>query len=192
MPLLALLLMAAADGGETSPRCQALVAAQSGAEIELRDAALTLERRERLLADIEARRAEMASLECAPPLSWETRQDELEPRPGARIQRKPPSSGTWATTEGDLVLFVAVDSKAMGRYGPDEGLISGEFSDGVLRGHWAEGSSKRRCPTERLGSRYWGRIHWVFTGDAFDGAWGYCDEEPTRGGWNGQRTGVTP
>ncbi len=82
-------------------------------------------------------------------------------------------------------------TRVSGSYSQDGGRIDGQVSGGRLTGYWAENGSDQRCPTQRLGTYYWGRIDWVLSADGrrFTGKWSYCSAEPG-GSWTGARSGA--
>ncbi len=102
-------------------------------------------------------------------------------------------SGAWSTSEGDMSLAQSSAGQVSGTYSQDNGRISGQVSGGRLTGWWGENGSAQDCGTERMGTRFWGRIDWTLTPDGrrFEGKWSYCNAEPG-GAWTGQRTGSGP
>jgi hypothetical protein len=98
---------------------------------------------------------------------------------------------SWQTTFGQVTLEQD-GTTVRGTYDPgQQGRLAGTFEGKVLKGYWSEMESIRECATERLGTRYWGRIRWTFSDGAFTGTYGYCEEEPTSS-WTGTRVGAAP
>lgn len=95
------------------------------------------------------------------------------------------SAGVWDTSEG-VLTFIQSGSMVTGNYSQDNGKIDGIMTGVVLDGYWAETSSGQRCATPHNGNYYWGRIHFVFSGNTFSGAWGYCDANPDHS-WTGKK-----
>lgn len=97
-------------------------------------------------------------------------------------------SGTWSSTEGDMVLRQN-GASVTGTYARSGGRIEGTLQGGELVGYWMQDSSASRCPTPRNGTYFWGRIRWRLTGGTrMDGLWSYCDGEPGSS-WTGNKTG---
>ena len=94
-------------------------------------------------------------------------------------------SGVWKTTEGNMSLNVR-DGNVTGTYTTDNGEIMGQIQGNTLTGYWIENHSDRRCSAPKNGRYYWGQIRFVFTGDKFEGVWGYCEDQPGRS-WKGNR-----
>jgi hypothetical protein len=95
-------------------------------------------------------------------------------------------NGGWQTDFGAVILWQD-GSSIRGRYDEDEaGQIEGTLAGSVVTGFWGESMSDEECRTERLGTRYWGRIRWIFDDGTFTGVYGYCDDEPVWP-WNGRR-----
>ncbi|MGF1576959.1 MAG: hypothetical protein ACFCU9_13685 [Cyanophyceae cyanobacterium] len=94
-------------------------------------------------------------------------------------------SGVWDTSEGQMT-FQQQGSSVTATYTQDNGRIEGTMTGNVLEGYWSEDGSAQRCDTPINGRYHWGRIRFVFNGDAFEGVWSYCGEEPTRS-WTGTR-----
>lgn len=96
-------------------------------------------------------------------------------------------SGTWNSNWGKMTLKQS-GSEVTGTYATNNGKIFGTLNGNVLEGVWTQSSASRKCSTESYGSRYWGRIRFVFDqGGRFSGNWGYCNDEPKSGGWSGTR-----
>ncbi|CAG0994538.1 MAG: hypothetical protein F9K19_23855 [Rhizobiaceae bacterium] len=95
-------------------------------------------------------------------------------------------NGGWNTDYGAVILWQD-GATVTGTYMPDEnGKIEAALDGNGLTGFWSETRSDKECATERLGSRYWGRIRWTFSPRAFEGTYGYCDDKPALP-WNGRR-----
>ena len=115
----------------------------------------------------------------------------------AVAQEWPDIAGPWDTTYG-LLDFKVTDIKddagavigkaATAPYKEEGGTVSGELKGSTLVGFWHEPYSSVKCTSVRAGTSYWGRVEFVFKPavDAYQGAWGYCDEAPERG-WSGRR-----
>lgn len=95
-------------------------------------------------------------------------------------------NGTWSTRYGEMRLTQTKDVVA-GTYEGGRSMVTGILRDRVFEGIWFKPRSGRACPTEREGTRYWGRLRFRFVNDtSFEGAWGYCGDEPTES-WTGTR-----
>ena len=98
-------------------------------------------------------------------------------------------TGVWDTDFGEMHIYRYGDTVA-GWYSEDCGEIFGTFIDPhTLELTWAENSSNQRCDKDLYGRHYIGKAIFKFNDDftAFEGKWGYCDDEPTTAGWNGKR-----
>jgi hypothetical protein len=60
--------------------------------------------------------------------------------------------------------------------------VSG-ISGNVMEGTWTQTRSGRQCPD----GLYRGRFRFTFTSSGFSGSFGYCEDEPGAGVWNGTR-----
>ncbi|NJL99173.1 MAG: hypothetical protein HC924_10360 [Synechococcaceae cyanobacterium SM2_3_2] len=96
-------------------------------------------------------------------------------------------SGVWDTSEGQMTIQQQ-GSSVTATYTQDNGRIEGTLIGNVWEGFWSEDGSAQRCDTPINGRYHWGRIRFVFDGNAFQGTWSYCGEEPTRS-WTGTRSG---
>lgn len=94
-------------------------------------------------------------------------------------------AGRYDSSEGKMTLQQSGD-RVQGRYGNDNGELTGILFDSTLDGFWIENSSSRRCSTPKNGRYYWGRVKLEFSGSGFSGKWGYC-EEPLNSTWSGTR-----
>lgn len=94
--------------------------------------------------------------------------------------------GVWETSEGEMTISQKDTGEVQATYTQDNGRIEGSLAGNVLTGFWIEDDSLQQCETAKDGSFHWGRIRYVFEGDAFVGTWGYCEEAPTRE-WTGAR-----
>ncbi|GEM_PF-1040999 len=110
---------------------------------------------------------------------------ELRGIRGFDYLRPHPSEGVWDTSEG-VLTFTQIGSVVRGSYSQDNGKIDGTMNANVLDGYWVENSSNQRCSSAYNGSYYWGRIHFVFSGNTFSGAWGYCTANPDHP-WTGKK-----
>jgi surface antigen len=110
----------------------------------------------------------------------------------------PSVAGVWTTTYGEATLSVSDRRDAQGRiisrevsgpYKGEGGRLKGELQGSTLTGYWFEPNASIQCNTAREGTRYWGRIIFVFNpaADRFDGKWGYCEAAPASSDWSGQR-----
>lgn len=99
-------------------------------------------------------------------------------------------AGTYNSTEGAMTLRQQGD-RITGRYGNDNGELTGVLYDQTMDGFWIEDSSARRCSTAKNGRYYWGRITMEFTDNGFSGQWGYCNDALTSA-WSGTRTSAPP
>ncbi len=107
----------------------------------------------------------------------------------------PVVAGTWQSTYGALDFTVTdikddqgavIGKAASAPYKSEGGTVSGELKGATLVGYWHEPHSSLACKTKRAGTLYWGRVEFAFTGESYEGKWGYCDEKPERG-WSGTR-----
>lgn len=94
-------------------------------------------------------------------------------------------SGSYKTSEGNMKLKQNGD-RVTGSYSKDNGEVTGVLYDSTLDGFWIEDNSDRRCSSSKKGRYYWGRFALEFTNNGFSGAWGYCNDTPSRS-WNGNR-----
>lgn len=92
-------------------------------------------------------------------------------------------SAVW-NLDGTRLTTNLVGTTMNGNYVDDNGRITGTLNGNVLDGYWGEDSSGSRCSTQRLGTYYWGRIHWEFHATGFRGLWGYCEANPSSN-WTG-------
>jgi hypothetical protein len=94
----------------------------------------------------------------------------------------PPASlttGTFDTSFGALDL--GADS---GTYTVSQGRVSVQSThDNIVEGVWEQSSAAKQCPD----GRYWGKFVFAFSAKGFTGFYGYCDDAPTAGEWNGTR-----
>lgn len=93
--------------------------------------------------------------------------------------------GVWSSSEGEIT-FRQQGKQVKGSYPVDNGEIQGNLENGTLRGYWIEDHSATRCSSPKNGRYFWGPLEFRFSGDTFDGRWGYCTEKPSRQ-WKGQR-----
>ena len=88
-------------------------------------------------------------------------------------------SGTFNSTFGTLTL-----SPGGGTYDYQGGQVQvSAVSGGIMEGIWTQTRSGRQCPD----GRYYGRFRFEFTTTGFTGSYGYCDDPPGAGAWNGTR-----
>jgi hypothetical protein len=90
-----------------------------------------------------------------------------------------PVAEVWATGQGTMTIAVLPFSLE-GTYDQDNGRIVASKSGDAMVGYWGEDSSSTECPTELLGTKYWGRVNFTFDAARthFDGKWSYCDADP--------------
>jgi hypothetical protein len=94
-------------------------------------------------------------------------------------------AGTWDTTFG-LATLQQDGAAVRGNYSTD-GRVEGTLQGNVLDGYWSQAWSQQPCDSEKLGTRFWGRLRWTFTdNNSFKGDYGFCEKEPTSS-WNGTR-----
>ena len=103
----------------------------------------------------------------------------------APLQAADPS-GRWNTPWGEMQLTVN-GGQVDGQYGHNGGRVSGRLVGDTFTGYWLQTASERRCNRVVGGTPYWGQVKLRFSGERFDGHWGYCEQAPDRGGWNGTR-----
>lgn len=98
--------------------------------------------------------------------------------------------GVWESDQG-LMELRAVAGIVSGEYGSDEGRVVGEFTDArTFEGFWIERGSQKACGEEKDGSLHWGRLQFAFDSaerNSFTATWSYCDTDPGKGGWSGER-----
>lgn len=88
-------------------------------------------------------------------------------------------TGTFDSDFGVLTL-----SANAGSYAYHDGRVSiTALSGAAMDGTWEESSGSHRCAD----GRYRGRFHFDFSGNGFTGRFGYCDDQPGAGRWNGTR-----
>lgn len=95
-------------------------------------------------------------------------------------------AGSYSSSEGAVTLHQSGD-RVTGRYTNDNGELTGLMFGNIFEGFWIEDGSDRRCSTPKNGRYHWGRATFTFTGSGFSGAWGHCDDKPTRS-WSGTRS----
>ena len=109
---------------------------------------------------------------------------EPSPSPQAPPDPSTPQStelttGTFDTSFGTLTL-----GTKRGAYTVKNGRVIVENRhDNIVEGRWEQSSAARQCPD----GRYWGKFVFAFDANGFTGFYGYCDEPPTAGAWNGKR-----
>ncbi|WP_017669820.1 hypothetical protein [Blastomonas sp. AAP53] len=102
----------------------------------------------------------------------------------------PAVTGSWDTDFGIVRLAEDKQGSISGSYVTDDGRITGKIENGVIEGFWVESASDYACDTQKMGSRYWGRIRFELNsaGTGWTGIWSYCDYEYVEGAvWNGKR-----
>lgn len=91
----------------------------------------------------------------------------------------------WNSSQG-IVQLRQQNAKVRGDYNVNEkGQIVGDMQGNSLLGYWIEDLSAKRCATSLEGRYYWGRVTLTFSGNHFQGAWGYCNDAPTQA-WTGK------
>lgn len=99
----------------------------------------------------------------------------------------------WETSYGPLYLTPTAGGFT-GSY-PDYGgeLYAERTKSNSYLGYWFQPQSEVTCVNVRDGSRFWGRINFVFAGDRFEGQWAYCDEpfDPAKS-WDGKLISGAP
>ena len=95
-------------------------------------------------------------------------------------------NGTYETSWGPFLLATDASGTVSGDYENGQSHLDGTLQDTRFVGRWTEPSSGRKCDD----GAYWGRLELDFTADfsAFDGRWGYCDDDPARD-LSGSRSG---
>lgn len=96
-------------------------------------------------------------------------------------------SGGYDSNQGFMTLQQSGD-RLTGRYGNDNGELTGLLFGQIFEGFWIEDGSAQRCSSPKNGRYYWGRVTLEFSATGFNGRWGYCDAVPSQG-WNGTRKG---
>ena len=104
---------------------------------------------------------------------------------------EPPEITKWDTDAGGQMVLNVTDDTIDGTYELNDGKISAKKDEnGDFVGIWTQSTSSTECPTEQLGSKYWGRLKFTFDEDFahFSGAWSYCDAtiDPSDA-WTGDR-----
>jgi hypothetical protein len=98
-------------------------------------------------------------------------------------------SGKYASNYASLTLTIDDLGHFEGLFERQNvfGQLQGEFIDRQIVGHWVADSGDHPCASEKLGSRYWGRVVLDFASEnAFEGSFGYCGEAPSQP-WSGSR-----
>jgi hypothetical protein len=86
------------------------------------------------------------------------------------------------------MVFEQSGNNVTGNYATSNGKIFGTLDGNILEGYWTQSSAGQKCPAQKYGSYYWGRIRFVFDPNGhFSGNWGYCENSPSEGGWSGTR-----
>jgi len=97
--------------------------------------------------------------------------------------------GIWNTDWGELHIY-RYGNIIAGWYTEDYGEILGKLSDEhTTIGKWVENDSNEGCDDSVYGRNHWGRIIMKFNDDFTEltTKWGYCTDEPTKDGWDGNR-----
>jgi hypothetical protein len=99
--------------------------------------------------------------------------------PGGFVGPAPPMTGTFASDFGTLTL-----TKVDGTYTYKDGRVTitkiyGDFMDGT----WSQTQSSQQCSD----GTYHGTFRFRFTKSGFTGTYGYCEDPPGAGPWNGTR-----
>lgn len=94
-------------------------------------------------------------------------------------------AGTWDSNYGAILLNGYADNGYGGSYDNNRARLWGNVRGSTLYGHWIRNSG-RRCLYRVDGSYYWGRAKLRFSGNGFEGTWGYCNDKPTMR-WSGSR-----
>lgn len=88
-------------------------------------------------------------------------------------------TGTFDSSGGLMTL-----SPGGGRYADRGGQLQVTRIQGnVMEGIWTQTESGGQCAD----GRYYGKFRFEFREDGFTGTYGYCDKEPTQGGFSGKR-----
>ena len=117
------------------------------------------------------------------------RRVEIMVNTGGDINYDKDVAGTWKTNRGKLHLY-QIGQEIIGWYNNDDGEVYGTLiNSNTFEGKWVEGSSSKACDSEFMESKAWGRIKISFNDDfsELDIKWNYCDEEPTKGAWSGNK-----
>lgn len=104
--------------------------------------------------------------------------------------------GVWAGESGrsaDRIVELRHENGTVrGWYDFDGSRLLGKFVDETtFEGFWIKDRSRRKCDTEKGGSRYWGHMRIEFDSperDHFDGFWRYCgssEDDWSPKGWRG-------
>lgn len=94
-------------------------------------------------------------------------------------------AGTWDSNYGAILLNGYAGNGYGGSYDNNRARLWGNVRGSTLYGHWVRNSG-RRCLYRVDGSYYWGRAKLRFSGNGFEGTWGYCNDKPTMR-WSGSR-----
>jgi hypothetical protein len=98
----------------------------------------------------------------------------------------PPAAAPTSSTTGIFdtsfgVLEIRADA---GTYTVSDGHVSVQSThDNIIEGVWEQSSAAKQCPD----GRYWGKFVFAFSAKGFTGFYGFCDDAPTAGEWNGTR-----
>ncbi len=88
-------------------------------------------------------------------------------------------TGTFDTDFGVLTL-----TPQGGTYSVNDGhVIVANVSGDVMAGTWTQSRAATRCAD----GTYHGAFTFRFNAQGFVGSYGYCDDPPTAGRWNGTR-----
>ena len=95
-------------------------------------------------------------------------------------------NGVYTSDWGDISFATDDRGNVQADYENGQSHLGGSMQGNTFVGRWLEPSSGRKCAD----NTYWGRLELDFSVDfeAFDGRWGYCEDEPKRswtGSWNG-------
>lgn len=101
---------------------------------------------------------------------------------GAELQQQVMSwAGTYTTSFG---LTHLAPNASRGDYAYNNGQIGMTYIDGsTIRGTWEQSTSSKQCAD----GRYYGQFVFHASPGGFTGNYGYCDDPPTAGEWNGTR-----
>lgn len=102
---------------------------------------------------------------------------------GAQLQAQ--IMATWAGTfDTSFGIAHLTPNTSRGDYAYSNGRITVTFVDGAtMRGTWEQDTSSKQCPD----GRFYGQFTFQANAAGFTGNFGYCDDAPGAGVWNGTK-----
>jgi hypothetical protein len=137
---------------------------------KLAEAGAARPQRDALLTRFNGFRDNYIALNCVEGIAVSDSQDDL----GFAMM-----TGTFDSSFGTLTL--STGGGAYDYYG-GQVRVTG-ISGNVMEGTWTQTRAGRQCPD----GQYRGRFRFAFSASGFTGSFGYCEDEPGAGVWNGTR-----